>query len=207
VIKINASVTDNDYGMKEIIDNIRDAAKFVDIGIQPDETEELLKIAAIHEFGGTINMPARSQQIFRKINKDGDFSKSTGSRFVKKDKSNFASWVTIPAYTITIPARPYIRSTVDTNEEKYGRTAESLGKRIADGKVHKADALALMGQLIEKDIKRTIIELRSPPNAPATIRKKGSDNPLVDTGLLGGSIRYIVHGGTNGDQNSPEKAG
>lgn len=202
MIKVNATVTDNDLGMQEIINNIRDAAKFVDIGIQPDETEELLKIAAIHEFGGTIQHPGGTPYGY-KTQKDAEKGQV---RFLKKGEGYMVLGETQP-HTIEIPARPYIRSTVDTQSETYGKAAESLGKKIMDGKLHKADALALMGQKIEADIKRTIIELRSPPNAPATIRKKGSDNPLVDTGLLGGSIRYIVHGKEDGDQQRTKEAG
>lgn len=35
-------------------------------------------------------------------------------------------------------------------------------------------------------------ELRDPPNAPYTIEQKGSDNPLINTGSLRGSVAYKV---------------
>ena len=73
--------------------------------------------------------------------------------------------------------------------------AETLSNDIIEGKMTKYDALQMMGQLIEGEIKRTIINLRAPQNAKSTIAKKGSANPLVDTGLLGGSIRYEVQSG------------
>ena len=95
-------------------------------------------------------------------------------------------------YTITIPPRPYIRSTVDENETKYQRVSKNLMGQMISKKMTKPMALEIMGQLIEGDIKRKIISLRSPPNAPSTIRAKGSDNPLVNTGLLGGSIRFVI---------------
>lgn len=185
-------IKDIDKGMKATLRRIFDKAQFVDIGLQSDEDETLLKIAAANEFGATINIPARSQKIFRKINKDGSFNERTGSRFVKKDKSNYSSWVTIEAYTITIPERSYIRSTVDDKEEKYHRLAKRAMGRIIDGTLDKFQGLSLMGQAVEGDIKKKIINLDSPPNAKSTIRKKDSDNPLVDKGFLGGAIRYVV---------------
>ena len=49
-----------------------------------------------------------------------------------------------------------------------------------------------MGLKIETDIKDKINRLGSPPNAPSTVRRKGSDNPLVDTGTMRESLRYVV---------------
>jgi len=144
---ISASVTtkEKDLGMKDLLRRLRSDASHVDIGIQADEDEQLIIIAAANEFG-----------------------------------------------TITIPARSYIRSTVDENNDKYLGVSKKLMGKIVSGDMTKTEALAIMGQMIEGDIKRKIISLRSPPNAPSTIRAKGSDNPLVDTGLLGGSIRFVV---------------
>lgn len=65
-----------------------------------------IKYAKIHEYGGTIDMPARQQTVFRKINKNGDFLHS--GRFVKASKSNFATTHEVVAHTITMPARPFI---------------------------------------------------------------------------------------------------
>jgi hypothetical protein len=49
-----------------------------------------------------------------------------------------------------------------------------------------------MGQLAEGHVKQEITDLRTPPNAESTIRAKGSDNPLIDTGALRQSIRYVI---------------
>jgi len=59
--------------------------------------------APIHHFGAKIKIAARSQQAYFRTGKNG-----VGNRFVKKKKSNFAQWVTLPAYDIKIPARPLI---------------------------------------------------------------------------------------------------
>ena len=48
--------------------------------------------------------------------------------------------------------------------------------------------LALMGEGIKGQIAESIQNLHEPPNAPATIRKKGFDKPLIDTGTLWRSI-------------------
>jgi phage virion morphogenesis protein len=66
-----------------------------------------LVYAAIHQFGGNIGMPARSQQAYFKQAKDG----TVGNLFVRKSQSNFAQWHTRGAHTIGIPARPFLKLT------------------------------------------------------------------------------------------------
>jgi len=64
-----------------------------------------VKYAAIHQFGGTIDMPARSGKIYRTQNKDG----SIGRRFAKrKNKTTVATDVSVGAHQIRIPARPFL---------------------------------------------------------------------------------------------------
>jgi hypothetical protein len=45
------------------------------------------------------------------------------------------------------------------------------------------------------DIQHEITVLRHPPNAPATIRAKGSSKPLIDTGEMRQSVTYQIRGG------------
>lgn len=72
------------------------------------------KYGAIHHFGGDIEIAARSQQAyFRQDGKTGE----VGNRFVNKRKSNFAQRVTIGPYTITIPARPWLGTSAQDNQE------------------------------------------------------------------------------------------
>lgn len=182
-----SQTTDTDMGMKAVIKRIHENASYVDIGIQPDEEETLLVIAAANEFGATIHHPGGTPYGYN-TKKDAEAGKV---QFLKKGAGFLVLGETKP-HIITIPARPYIRSTVDENEQVYAQVVETLSKQMLDGVIGKHKALGLLGQKVEADIKRKIITLRTPPNAKSTIRKKGSDNPLVDTGLLGNSVRYVV---------------
>ncbi len=70
--------------------------------------------AAIQHFGGEIDVAARSQQTyFRQHATTGE----VGNRFVKKRKSNFSQWATIGAYKIRIPARSWL-GTSDENDQE-----------------------------------------------------------------------------------------
>lgn len=62
--------------------------------------------AAIHQFGGTINIPARKGRIYRHYDPT---TGQTGRKFVSpRSDGARATEVNIPAYSITIPARAYL---------------------------------------------------------------------------------------------------
>lgn len=65
--------------------------------------------AAIHQLGGSIQKPARQTKIYRKRDADGQI----GRRFVKRKDADEVTDVTIPAHTITIPARPFLGLSAD----------------------------------------------------------------------------------------------
>jgi len=188
MLKIKVSTKDIDRGMQRTMRRIMDKAKYVDIGIQSDEDEKLLIIAGANEFGATINHPGGTPYGYKT---EGDAKKGK-VRFLKKGAGYMVLGETEP-HTIEIPERSYIRSTIDENEDKYlNDIAKKLAGQIIDGNLDKYTALQLMGQKIEGDIKSKMISLDSPANAPSTIRKKGSDNPLINKGFLIGAIRYVV---------------
>ncbi|MNT15593.1 hypothetical protein D3C72_1506560 [compost metagenome] len=68
--------------------------------------------------------------------------------------------------------------------------------RVVSGQVPAEVALDRFGQFVEALLKDHAINLRNPPNAPLTRFVKQSANPLVDTGRMIASIRYIVRRGS-----------
>lgn len=64
-----------------------------------------LPYAAIHQLGGTIEQPAREQEIYQNYNARSD---TFDPRFRPRRSSNFARTVKVGGHTVTIPARPYL---------------------------------------------------------------------------------------------------
>lgn len=69
--------------------------------------------ARIHHLGGQIKREARESDVYFRQNKDG----SVGNRFVKPKQSNFAQRVKIGAYTINMPARPWLGTSAQDDNE------------------------------------------------------------------------------------------
>lgn len=95
--------------------------------------------------------------------------------------------------TKTIPERPFMRGWFDGNLQRIKKFAETLYGKVADGTMKANTALKVLGQWAQDQIRKSIINLKSPPNAPSTIRIKKSSNPLIDTGTMLNSIHHTEH--------------
>lgn len=96
--------------------------------------------------------------------------------------------------TVNIPERSHIRLTYDQMKNKWFAENKKLMVRILKGRITVKEALEIVGLLIESDIKGKIQKTDSswPPNAPSTIQKKKSSKPLIDTGQMLNSVRFLV---------------
>lgn len=94
--------------------------------------------------------------------------------------------------TDTIPERSVIRFTLRNNRKRYRSALNKLFKRVLDGKITDRTAIAAFGELVQTDVQKRITNIRMPANAPSTIARKGSSNPLIDTGATRQSIRWGI---------------
>lgn len=86
--------------------------------------------------------------------------------------------------TVKMPARPFMRPTVD---DKRNEWTDTLAKGAAAVLRGEATALGVMEATALKaagDIGETITRVTSPPLSPRTIARKGFAKPLVDTGAM-----------------------
>ena len=67
--------------------------------------------------------------------------------------------------TKNIPARPYIRGAIDSNEAEIQELAVRYSGELLAGTTSRFEALTRMGQFIEGIRKRRMVNIREPPNA------------------------------------------
>lgn len=91
-----------------------------------------------------------------------------------------------------IPARPFMKQTRQRAEGRFARLLRRLYKQVVDGKVRPFDGLSKLGIAYEGEMKNTFTTGSFTPNKPATIKRKGSSRPLIDTGHLRQSITSKV---------------
>ena len=91
-----------------------------------------------------------------------------------------------------IPARSFIRAGVDENLPEIRRVQHALAVQVMRGAVELPVALDRLGAKVTALLQNRIARGIGPENAPATIARKGSSKPLVDTGQLKASITWKV---------------
>lgn len=94
---------------------------------------------------------------------------------------------------VRIPARPFLRKAFYDNQHKYRRLVKvGIDEIVYDDKTGH-DLLVKLGKAGVSDVRESIRRWTKPGNAPLTIdNKRGTNNPLVDTGSLIKHVTYKI---------------
>lgn len=89
-----------------------------------------------------------------------------------------------------IPERPFFRRSVAT----MTRDLKDVVRRQIDTETMKLSNTGAnrVGAWTAGVVQEEITDLRRPPNSPYTIKRKGSSNPLIDTGFMRQSVTWKV---------------
>jgi hypothetical protein len=90
-----------------------------------------------------------------------------------------------------VPSRPWLRTSLDRHRAKWSRGAARVPAAMTAGGTGEQE-LRQLGVVMAGDVRETLLDGPWEPNAPMTIERKGSDQPLVDTGRLAQSQRAAV---------------
>lgn len=105
------------------------------------------------------------------------------------DMCDIAAWNEFK--TERSPSRPFLRNSIDENESKINSFLQSKKNDFIRGQ--SAEQILKEIGLFQKDlIQEKITEGSFTPNADSTIKKKGSDKPLIDTGRMRQSVNYVI---------------
>ena len=87
------------------------------------------------------------------------------------------------------PPRPFMRYTAKSRARKWRNIVRDLLPQYADD-IKKV--LEHLGPIASDDMADVIRIWTSPPNSPSTIKRKGFNDPLVDSGQMMNSVRWEV---------------
>lgn len=93
--------------------------------------------------------------------------------------------------TDKIPSRPFVRNSFDATNGWTSDTEKIVGM-VVDGVCNADKACNLLGNKAEGDIKKSITDGDYEKNAPSTVKHKGSNKPLIDTGRMRNSVKFEV---------------
>jgi hypothetical protein len=107
------------------------------------------------------------------------------------DLCDIAAWNEVG--TDTIPSRPFFAQSVDGHKSEIDSMCKSALKGIANGE----SAKAILSKVGQRAVDLVVDEIGGgsfAENKPATIKRKGSEHPLIDTGLMQQSVHYFIKG-------------
>lgn len=102
--------------------------------------------------------------------------------------------------TSRIPQRSFIRAWFDESQDFIAKTLQSQMRLVLAGKLDAETAAERIALACEGSMKQRISRGIPPPNAPATIARKGSSKPLIHTGQLRNAIRGRAVVGEAGEE-------
>ena len=94
--------------------------------------------------------------------------------------------------TAIIPSRPFMRQTFSNRQGELRKHVDAEYDAVIKQKKTTEIALKALGAWYQTQIQNEIVHGDFVPNAQMTIDNKGSDRPLIDTGRMRQSIRYVV---------------
>lgn len=87
------------------------------------------------------------------------------------------------------PPRPFMRTTVKLKKKKWRKIVQDLLPQYMN---NVKSLFEKLGDYCKEDLEEMIRDWSVPPNAPSTIKKKGFNDPLVDSGQMMSSVRWRV---------------
>lgn len=93
--------------------------------------------------------------------------------------------------TVHSQPRPFLRDSVEANADQINAFLQSMKKEILKGGSAE-DVLKKIGVFQKGLIQEEIVKGNFEPNLEATIKRKGSDTPLVDTGRMRQSVNFVI---------------
>jgi hypothetical protein len=92
-----------------------------------------------------------------------------------------------------IPERSFVRAWHDSARTKITALQDRLGQQFIDGKITLRQMIAKLGAFGQGGMRKFLRDLKEPPLKASTVRqrRKGSDNPLVDTAQMLNSIHSV----------------
>ncbi len=102
-----------------------------------------------------------------------------------------------------IPARPFMRPTIQEQQNKWLNTASKVSAQVLEGKLSAHNAMEIIAIQAENDVLKKIKSIYEPPLSPYTIARRLSKyknqskignltKPLVDTGRMIGTLTHEV---------------
>jgi hypothetical protein len=107
-----------------------------------------------------------------------------------EEAAQIAVWLEFGTDDGHIPERPVFRETFEDLRAELLKKDAHYTRLVGQGKISPRQARARLGAWYAGKLRWAIIRYDDVPNAESTIKKKGFDDPWIDTGHLVNAVNY-----------------
>lgn len=140
------------------------------------------------------NLTPEGRKYFRELKKLADLEIQVGFQG-DQTYGDGTSLAEVAAYnefgSSDTPERPFMRQSFENHESELQAACDLAIKTLASGGSAEA-ALDKLGVVAKGLVQQEIVDGGFAPNAESTIKKKGSEQPLIDTGYMRQSVNYVI---------------
>lgn len=141
------------------------------------------------------NMTPEGKRYFRELKKLAELEIRVGFQSGADPYEDGTDLVDVVAYnelgSSDIPARPFMKQSFENHEDELKNGCDLVNRTLAAGGTAE-QALDKLGVIVKGLVQEEIVDGDFTPNAEATVKKKGSAQPLIDTGHMRQSVNYVI---------------
>lgn len=143
---------------------------------------------------GFTDLTPEGKKYFRELKKMTDMEIQVGFQGDQKyeDGTSIAQVAAVNEFGASdIPERPFMRQSFENHEGELQVACDAAQRLVSSGGSAE-QALQQIGVVAKGLVQDEIVNGGFAPNAESTIKKKGSEQPLIDTGTMRQSVNFVV---------------
>ncbi len=140
-------------------------------------------------------MTPEGKRYFNELKKLEGLEVQVGFQAGEKIYEDGTDLVDIAAYneygTSDTPSRPFMKQSFENHEDELQKACVGVNQMLNNGGTAEA-GLKKLGVIVKGLVQDEIVNGGFAPNAPSTIEKKGSSQPLIDTSTMRQSVNFVI---------------
>ena len=143
---------------------------------------------------GFTDLTPEGKRYFKELEKLMKLEVQVGFQAGEKTYEDGTDLVDVAAYneygSSDTPARPFMKQSFENHEDELQKACDRVNQTLNKGGTAEA-GLKELGVFVKGLVQDEIVDGGFEPNAPSTIKQKGSAQPLIDTGTMRQSVNYV----------------
>ena len=141
------------------------------------------------------DLTPEGKKYFRELQKLANLEVQVGFQAGEAQEKNGTDIAEIAAYnefgSSGTPARPFMKQSFERHQDQLQAACDMVNQTRSNGGTAEK-GLEQLGVMCKGLVQQEIVDGGFAPNAESTILRKGSSQPLIDTGTMRQSVNYVI---------------